>query len=184
MGPIYLFCRTVEDINRAIETPDSYEVLRASALLRQLLIDGNRLVDIVNREARKKIQFEIADSWNTPYTKMVLEHGASFLAVLDGLSPERMILKAPLKRLNRDQFLSHRVVFTQGAFVTVRDIIDHCSNVIGGVHIGAPRTESQKQLSDLQGIEVGGASISIRQLLPILLVVRKALEPLSEDVCQ
>jgi hypothetical protein len=100
MNPVFLFCRTVEDIGNIIEKPDNYEILRSSALLRQLLVDGNRLVDVVNRQARVKIQFEIADSWETPYTKMVLEHGASFLAVLDGLSPETMLVKAPCKKVH------------------------------------------------------------------------------------
>ncbi len=179
MHPDLIFTQTLDDITNVIETPDSYRILRSSALLRQLLVDGNRLVDVVNRESKLKIQFRIADSWETPYTKLVLEDGPVFFAVLDGLSPDTVLSKGvPIKELSRDEFLSHRVVFTNGQYITVRDIVDHCANVMGGVHLGAPKQGSQKSLSNLQNITIGGASISIRQLLPVLRIVRVALQPL------
>jgi hypothetical protein len=178
-----LYCRTIGDIRSVIEKPDDYEVLRASALLRQLLLDENRLVDDVNRQHRVKLRFKVADSWDTPYAKVVLEDDPTFYSVLDGLYPGTTPIKAPIKRLNRDQFLGYAVVFVKGSFYTVRDIIDHCANVLGGVHFGPARGESQETLSKLRNIRVDGSSVSGRQLLSILKVVREGLEPLTEKVC-
>lgn len=183
MHPTSIFTQTLDDISNVIETPDNYGVLRSSALLRQLLVDRNRLVDVINRGVKVKILFRISDGWDTPYTKLVLEDDPVFFAVLDGLSPNAALLKgAPIKELSRDEFLSHRVVLTNGRYITVRDIIDHCANVMGGVHLGAPKQGSQKSLSNLQNITVGGAPLSIRQLLPILRVVHDALQPLYAAV--
>jgi hypothetical protein len=180
MHPSELFVHTVNEIGEVIETPTNYSILRSSALLRQLLVDGNRLVDVANREPKLKMTYVIADSWETPYVKFVLESGAVFYAVLDGLSPETAAIKAPIRELSRDQFLSHRVVLTKGKYITVRDIIDHCANVMGGVHFGSPKDESQVSLSELQSFMVGGAQIGTRQLLPILRIVHNALQPLCE----
>ncbi|MEW4983853.1 MAG: hypothetical protein AB1Y31_11755 [Cycloclasticus sp.] len=180
MNPNKLFCRTIDDIKNVIDTPDDYEILRSSALLRQLLIDGNRLTDVVNKEIRQKIVFRIVDHWETEYTKLVLSHKPSFYAVLDGLTPDVMPNKIQIVELSRDKFFSHKVILTDGKLISIRDIIDHCSNVLGGVHLGDPRSKSQEALSNLHSIKVGGATVSLRQLLPILQVVYKALLPLRE----
>ena len=56
-----LFVETLEDLHRSIYTMDEYAVLRASHLIRQLLLDGgNSLVNQVNRTRRLKIEYLIA----------------------------------------------------------------------------------------------------------------------------
>jgi len=182
MNPEQLFCRTIDDIKDVIDAPDDYEILRSSALLRQLLVDSNRLTDVVNRKARKKIVFGVIDNWKTEYTQLILPLQPSFYAVFDGLNPEMMPAGVSPTYLSRDQFFSHKVVFTNNEFFSIRDIIDHCSNVLGGVHLGEPRSESQETLSGLHSIKVGGATVSIRQLLPILQVSYRALLPLRESL--
>ncbi len=57
-----LFIRTLNDLHKSINSDDEYEVLRASALIRQLFLDGsNSLFDRVNRTHRTKLLFEIAE---------------------------------------------------------------------------------------------------------------------------
>jgi hypothetical protein len=180
MNPEQLFCRTIDDIKGVIDNPDDYEILRSSALLRQLLIDGNRLTDVVNKKVRKKIVFEVIDSWESEYTQLILSHKPSFYAVLDGLNPSTISAGVNPVYLSRDKFFSHKVIFTDNKFISIRDIIDHCSNVLGGVHLGEPRSESQEALSGLHAIKIGGATVSIRQLLPILQITYQALLPLRE----
>jgi len=184
MHPSNLLVHTIDEIGEVIRAPTNYSILRSSALLRQLLVDGNRLVDVVNREPKLKISYIISDTWDTPFAKLVLEDGPIFYATLDGLSPETVLIKAPTKELSRDTFLSHRVVLAHGKYITVRDIIDHCANVMGGVHYGTPRGEPQVSLSNLESINVGGSQVGIRQLVSILRVVYAALKPLSDAVRQ
>jgi len=54
-----LFIKTVEDICEIIDEPNEYGLLRSSLLLRQLLLDENRLVHIVNRNRKLKISVTI-----------------------------------------------------------------------------------------------------------------------------
>ena len=49
-----LFLRTLDDCRSAIAGEDEYELLRSTGLLRQLLIDGRPLVDVVNQKYHKK----------------------------------------------------------------------------------------------------------------------------------
>jgi len=80
-----LFVHTINEIGQVIEAPTNYRILRSSALLRQLLVDGNRLVDVVNRDLKLQISYTVSDIWETPYAKLVLEDGPTFYATLDGL---------------------------------------------------------------------------------------------------
>ena len=124
------------------------------------------------------------DAWESEFTKAVLRLGPAFLAVLDGLSPETSMRRLPIKCCSRDQFLAYRVIYSNDRYFTIRDIIDHCANVLGGVHLGEPKTDTQKGLSELEFLEIGGGHVSIRQLVPILRIVRNALRPLKERVCR
>jgi hypothetical protein len=182
MNKEQLFCHTLDDIADVIANPTDYEVLRSSALLRQLLLDGGCLVDLVNRAHKLKVEFEISDGWATEYNKAILNLNPSILLVLDGLSPDTQLLKAPNAKLRKDDFLAYRLALINGTYISVRDIIDHCSNVMGGVHAGSPRSESQKAISSADFMRIGGGAISIKQLMPILRVVHKALDPLKVRV--
>ena len=182
MNPDYLFCRTLDDIDSVIAAPDNYEIIRASGQLRQLLIDGNRLIDVVNKPHRLKILYEVSDGWDGPYAKAIIGLNPSMYAVLDGLCPELSSLNNPTRQLKRGEFLKFRAVLVQGHYVTIHDIICHCAHVMGGVHFGSAKTDGEMALSTTAGIQVGGAPISVRQLLSILRVVRKALIPLEQEV--
>src|SRR5689334_21901154 len=125
-------------------------------------MDGNCLLYVVNRDVRQKELFEVADLWETPYTKVVLEDGPTVYAVLDGISPEKPLREAPIKDLTLDQFLAFRVLYANGSYFTVHDVIDCCAHVLGGVHLGEPRTPHQTVLTDLQRIQFNGMTINVR----------------------
>ena len=182
MNAGHLFLKAAEEIDEAASSNDPYRILRASALLRQLLLDNNRLIDVVNRPYKLKIGFMIADSWGSAHTKLVMELKPAFYSILDGLDPDTAIVKRDVIEIGRDQFLSHNVLFCAGSHISVRDCIDHCANVMGGVHFGEAKSDSQKTLSGLQNIQIGGTYVSIRQLVPILRIVSKAIQPLRKKV--
>ena len=54
-----LFVRTLADLRRRLERgrQDEYEAMGIAGLLRKLLIDGQSLVDQVNRDRRLKITY-------------------------------------------------------------------------------------------------------------------------------
>ncbi len=150
MDPDWLFLRTLNDCKSAIQNPDDYQLLRATALLRQLLLDANRLLDVVNRDRREKIRFRIADSWQTQHTRLVISMNPSIYTVADGLYPGTSLPNTPVVELSRDQFLKHPVAYASGRYYTVGEIVQHCANILGGVHFGAPQSESEGMLSALQ----------------------------------
>ena len=60
MDPDQLFLKTLSDLERRTGSEASeYDVLRSSALLRQLLLDGSPLVHQVNRHRRLTLVFRV-----------------------------------------------------------------------------------------------------------------------------
>ena len=102
--------------------------------------------------------------------------------MLDAIDPEVAFPHAKTLQLNLDDFLEFRVAYVDGHFITVKDVIRRCAHVEGGVHFGEARTEGEKALGAVQDFEVNGVTFNIRQLLPMLRVVRKALVPLEEKL--
>ena len=174
----YLFAKTLEDLRKTISSPNDYELLRSTALVRQLLIDGNRLLDVVNRQRRLRIRFKIADTWNTPYTQLVLSRHPLFYAVLDGLHPSSNLTNDPVVEVTREQFLKHPVAIVGGTEITVYDVVDYGAHVQGGVHVGKNKNEAHEAIEGSHALVVNGFSMNIVQLVPILKVTYDALLPL------
>jgi hypothetical protein len=183
MDPDRLFLFTVDECRQVFGAPNDYSILRSTALLRQLLLDGNSLVDVVNRERRERILFTISDGWATEYASTVMEDQPSLFCVADGLHPDSTpIIDAKIVKLKRDQFLKYNLVYSNGSFHNVGEIVSHCANVLGGVHIGSPRTPEEHSLSAAQQFQIGGLPLSLRQVVPLLRVVADALDPLYQRI--
>jgi tetratricopeptide (TPR) repeat protein len=182
MNADYLFIKTIDECISVTQNPDEYELLRATALLRQLLLDGNRLLDVVNRKRRKKIIFRVADGWQSQLTKTIMSKKPDIFNVADGLLPEASFPNVPIVELNRDQFLKYRIAYANNQYFTIADVILHCSNVMGGVHIGDPRDEHEEILSAVQQFQIGGLPLSLRQTMSIIKVVIDGLEPLYQEI--
>jgi hypothetical protein len=87
--------------------------------------------------------------------------------------------------LSRDQFFQKLVTIVGEHALTVREIVLFEANVVGAVHAGAPRSEKEKALHDLErSISIGGYAASLRQLLAIARVCLKAMEPLRNTVAK
>jgi hypothetical protein len=177
-----LFLHTLAEIEEAGVSRADFKILRASASLRQLLLDGTPLVDAVNRELRIKFRFEVDDCFGDPaLQKLIKETCPIFYATLDALDPDfpprRYVTR---KTLTKDQLLSQRVILFKENYYTVHEVIDQCAHVLGGVHLGEPKTPSQFGLDQAsKELPFTGFSIPIQQLISILRVVAKGLEPLK-----
>lgn len=147
MEPEELFIRTLDDLRRSIYSPDEYEVLRASHLLRQLLLDGTPLFRVVNRIHKlKNIEFSVAV--NEPPTIPGLPY--SVWCALDGIDPDSCPPNFPRRSLSLEAFLKVVMAVTDGHTHTVHDIIDYLAHVAGGVHLGRPKSDAEKAMADLQ----------------------------------
>jgi hypothetical protein len=176
-----LFLRTLQDLETLLAQPDEYALLRAAALLRQLLLDGGKsLVNKVNRNHDKKLAFVVTD--NNAYVEMLLADGAMFYSTEDGLDPNTSPF-GQARQLTRDQFLKWPVMIVHRHFVTVHDVIDQLAHIEGGVHAGKAKTEKQQALKEAAGVfGIGGLPAGTRMLAPIGRVTLAGLGELREAV--
>lgn len=174
-----LFLRSLDDLEQRIADQDPYTILGASAIVRKLLIDGNPLVDQVNREHRLKIRFEVGEqNYSIPGVP-----DPTIWTAQDGLDPDTARPGVRRKSLTRDQFLATEIAAVRGTLYTVREVILFEANIMGGVHAGASGEEKEEALEQLnRGLSVGGYTLSLRQLKAIGRIVVKALEPLRQAI--
>ena len=65
-----LFLQTLRDLRERVESGTQYDMVRATALLRQLLLDDSPLVHQVNKVFQLKLRFEVC---GRRYTESVLK---------------------------------------------------------------------------------------------------------------
>jgi len=174
-----LFIRTLDDLERRVSTPDAYELLGASALIRKLLLDDHPLTDQVNREFQLKVRFTVAEPIPLPLggPQPVIE------TIQDGLDPSTAPPWLPRKTLNRDQFMAYPLAKVASHTYTVREVVLFEANVMGGVHAGSPGSEKREALHRIETtFYVGGLPSSLRQLQAIGRVVLVALAPLRAAI--
>lgn len=178
--------RELEERTKA--EPSEYNVLKIAGLLRQLLLDKHRLVDIVNSKTRLKkphldIKYEVMDK--TPYQQMVEDLKPVFWTMQDGIYPKTALIAGRTKIVDRDGLLSYKVMSFAGSNVTVRDIIMYEAHVGGAIHAETPRETVEKAIHEIaNSVNVGGYPPQTRQLLAIARVVLDGLRPLKEQIEQ
>lgn len=171
----WLFIETLADISRKVNSNSRYDLVRLSALLRQLLCDSVPLVRSVNRRYKLDIQFEVAirEPRAIPY-------------------PDELWLNArPVYPVNHDEatpvvldrFLKMVVLTYRGVGCTVGNVIDVVANAFGGVHHGELRTREDHALDLLEGeLLVQDESLILYCLRDIGKVTLRALLPLGEQI--
>lgn len=146
-----LFIRTLSDIHKSINSDDEYEVLRASALIRQLFLDGsNSLFDRVNRTYRTKLEFEIAEFDNP----VKLPFKPAIWTSFTELTPKEAPLHWVRKKVNRDKFFALIVASVENHDYSVRELIKFAANMMGGVHSGSSADDKGKKLENLKGLYI------------------------------
>lgn len=82
-----------------------------------------------------------------------------------------------VKKVKLDEFLNTPLGFALKSKMTVRDIIKYEANVKGGVHLGKPRTDVEKDINEVI-YYVGGFRFTLRQLISIAKVTIDGLQQL------
>ena len=173
-----LFVATVDDIKEKLGKGDKYSIIRSSGLLRQLLVDGECLVDIVNKPYRLKIEFETTD-----FTfQLPAEFRDLIFIAWETIDPSILPPSARKIRINKDKFLGAKCCSLEGRVFTVKDIIKACAHGRGGVHSGKAKAEVQEVLDFDEILKLGGAEPSLLALAGILRVTLAALEPLVNHI--
>jgi hypothetical protein len=175
-----LFVRTLDDLHRSINSNDEYEVLRASALIRQLFLDGsNSLIDRVNRKYRHKLEFEVIEQ--TPPDIPGLSFNV--WAAIDGIDPRAMPQHFPRTTKKRDGFFGMIVAIIEGHEYSIRELVQFVANVMGGVHSGSLQDEKEKNLAQLKELYIfSNINLALLFIRAVGRIILESLKPLQYEV--
>lgn len=176
MDLVHLFAATLDDLERLVapEEPAEYDMLRASALLRKLLIDSNPLAHQVNRDIRMQIRFRVSGVHaGTP-----IDLGIKPISRFASVNPYGARVD---ELLSMKGFLARPVIWIDDRLYTVRNVIKCVAHVQGGVHYFDPEDDEEAQLMSYdESIRIGDISMLHRHLIDIGKVTVEGLTPLRE----
>lgn len=181
MTPSDLFLLRVRQLEAILETQSAEGMLGLSQTLRQLLIDGGRLVDVVNRDHRLPLEFAVGLSSEEREAEMrALGLPDARLHFLGAFPPTE-----PRRKLSLKQFLSFPVAKLEGSHFSVATLIKACANRLGGVHFGEPASDSVEE-SEVrrfgEKLSQLGMQHAFSSLIIVAAVTLDALQPLARKV--
>jgi hypothetical protein len=117
------------------------DLFKLSLILRQFLVDGDNLVNKVNRRHRLKIRFIVGMSTSESEKEMKqLGIPEPMMHFLGAFPP-----KEQKNEINLDSFLSFQVVKHNKNHFCVKDLIKTCANKLGGVHLEAAKNDNETE---------------------------------------
>lgn len=178
-----LFLETLRDLEEKTKNPDAYKMIKATALLRQLILDGGSSLAIqANRNFRIPLRFNV-------YGKEGYKHSADIRALITmQWSPPHPGNDSKNHNVNLDGFLSRIVLMWDRYDFTVKNFISVGANILGGVHISSPT--SFDKLDELDRMLIAASSkiiVNDKQSLIVNLcsiskVTIQGLSPLREKI--
>ncbi len=156
MNPRDLFLIKCKEIEQSLKSQSEAEMLTLAQSLRQLLVDGDRLVDQVNRDFRVKIRFVVG------FSTIEREEEIKQLGIP---IPDTHFLGAfppneEKKEIKLEAWLRFTVVSHERVHYSVRELIKACCNRLGAVHYGEPKSDSEREA----GIRRMGELLSVMGL--------------------
>jgi hypothetical protein len=121
-----LFLRKLADLESILRNPDQYDYLRAAAILRSFLLDGNRLIDSANQSYKLRIRYRARDVSRDPGLQLKIHDGVSILSVQDGLYASTAHNARFVGDFTRDQFLNLFVGRVDGQNIAVKRYYSLC----------------------------------------------------------
>jgi hypothetical protein len=140
-----LFLNTVRDLaNRTRNPPSEYELLGSSLLLRKLFFDGQNLVEAVNKAQRVELLFDVIEPRVTMPSCINAENHLFLAPGFDWPNlPQRT-------KKDRKAFFGMYAGQSRGQIFTVGEMIKYYAHVVGGVHLGKPKTLADKSLVEIE----------------------------------
>jgi hypothetical protein len=183
-----LFIESLADLRDRISEPSRYDNLKASAILRQLLVDDYPLLHLVNREYHHKTLFITRQlEYVEPLKVIDGQVQPGMIINIEKIVPLENELEENLEKLSIDQFLRKKCLIYNQYVYNVIDIIKINANIQGGVHAGAPRKDNEHAAIELANLKIligfnNGAQVSVITGLipPVAQIVIKSLEPIEK----
>jgi hypothetical protein len=165
-----LFLETLDDLEtRTRQDASEYDLLRAAALLRELLVDESPLAHQVKGATGAPLRFRLR--MKTP------EPGSGFEMWL-GLDPDTSS-DVPIREVGLQEFLGTPLVFLPSSKITVRQVVTLAANVRGGVHRGRPKDPAHQAFENFRlKLRHGDMPLELLLVVGIAKVALAGLEPL------
>lgn len=136
------FLRFTLDLQARIATNDPFNLREASAILRRLLLDARPIIHLVNRTYRQKLRFPFVEE------RHIKEPPEGPAFQFSNLCPD-FADPAKFQILSLDDFLAKPVLRDRERSFTVREVVDVCANLKGGIHFGEPLSQEEASLIKL-----------------------------------
>ena len=183
MNPEQLFKIHYDKMTQALQRRTPEDMLDIARALRQILVDGDRLLDVVNRERRLKIRFTVGMSVEERAEEMAelgIPSSSCRLHFLGMFPPNE-----PRKNIKIDNLLSFKVVKKGERCYSVREVIKTCCNCLGAVHYGPPEKDNDietgiRSLGEI--FEVEGVHGAFATLVIIGSIVVEGLQELRQQI--
>ena len=129
-----IFINTFLDLKERLDKLTEYDLLRASGLIRQLIVDSNSVVEQVNRNYRIKIRYRVTQRFDPPTARIrpdgkVLNAWIGVTFIFPGTEGKSF------EFLTKDEFLKYELLHYTDYNFNVLDIVRICAHKYGGVHL-------------------------------------------------
>ena len=168
MNHARFFEELLHELQVLIGSATEYDLIRSSRILRQLLLDGDALLHLVNRELRATPTFRVRTSTTLP---------------ADSINPTIYWAEehAPYADLCLQQFLAYPVGNSSGGQITVRQVIKYAAIVLGGVHFKVDKGGEYEGIARVHGNrDQSGLTPVLHCLREIGAVTRDGLIPVRD----
>jgi hypothetical protein len=168
------FLQTILDVISKVAAHDEYELLKLSGLLRLLLLDSPCLIDLANKQAQLRLEYEPRDSRLGLQAPVAASVGIESIYAPD--SPE---MHRPKRA--RNSFIKCPVMSKDERIIRVEDLINACANKAGGVHFDLSLPNKPAQVDSLaidNALSFMGLAASASVLKDIAQVTLHAVRPL------
>jgi len=163
------FEELLQDLQVQIASGAEYDLISSSRILRQLLLDGDALLHLVNRELRASPSFRV----NSRQGNL----SSGWINTNIYWSDESVAYKD----LGLQQFLAFSVAVVNERDVTVREIIKYAAIVLGGVHFKIDKGGEYEIIARIHNErDAGGFSPVLKALKEIGAITRDALIPVRD----
>ncbi len=179
------FLRIMDDLRKGANSADDYELVTASALLRKLLLDSSRFVDIINRTRRLKLRFIVVDLASHPLTQTTLALNPTTYFHADALHPDGALPSMQTRKVvNLQTLLATSVGVYDRKKCTIANVITCCAKVLGGVHFGEESTTDDPEVEVMRQLKIliAGMRPIVLQLRSIIKIVLDGLALLEQAV--
>jgi hypothetical protein len=168
-------------LDEYFERPVVLGVYDVAAWMRQLLLDATPLMDVVNKELRVRVKFEVNTLPESLTSDLKGEHDVIHLGA--SLSPHLTRMGTPTRHLTRDQLLQEPILLTGWERIPVKAMILWAANEAGGVHYDPKVDGTTMQLNRLmRAFDSSEHPVLGSTIIGIARVVRDGLEPLNAAI--